>query len=205
MVPPVLRASVRWLDRDPGPSSGRATAGEHTPLHFTPSSTLRNSDLVRCSDLGPSNQMSNNHHRQQWTPVDIDGRCFPGQTRRSPGSRHHELASGRRGRAANLTTMLAQNHAPEPPNCTWDQTLEKSHYPVSTERTLPGVSSNHSGEASMRIGRGRRSVPRTAMGTFGGWRTGGSSSKRGGSGLSGFRVTRNTPRPSWGGRSRKAK
>lgn len=56
----------------------------------------------------------------------------------------------------------------------------------------------------MANGRGRRSVPRTAMGTFGGKRTGGSSSKRGGSGLSGFRSTRNTPRPSWGAVGRTA-
>ncbi len=41
--------------------------------------------------------MSNNHHRQQWTPADADGRCFPGQTCRSPGSPHRDLASGRRG------------------------------------------------------------------------------------------------------------
>ena len=45
-----------------------------------------------------SHQVSNNHHRRQWTPADIDGRCVPGQTCRSPGSRHHDLASGRRGR-----------------------------------------------------------------------------------------------------------
>jgi len=55
-------------------------------------------------------------------------------------------------------------------------------------------------EAVMRLARGRRSVARTSMGTFGGKRTGGSSPKRGGSGLSGFKTTRNTPRPSWGGR-----
>jgi hypothetical protein len=49
----------------------------------------------------------------------------------------------------------------------------------------------------MANGRGRRSVPRTEMGTFGAKRTGGSSSKQGGSGLSGFRSTRNTARISW--------
>ena len=32
----------------------------------------------------PSNQVSNNHHRQQWTPADTDGRCFPGQGSRRP-------------------------------------------------------------------------------------------------------------------------
>ena len=61
------------------------------------------------------------------------------------------------------------------------------------------------GDVAMRNGRSRRSVPRTAMGTVGGRRTGGSSSKRGGSGLSGFRITRNTPRPSWGGWGKKSK
>ena len=33
-----------------------------------------------------SNQVSNDHHRQQWTPADVDGQHFPGQTCRSPGS-----------------------------------------------------------------------------------------------------------------------
>ena len=51
----------------------------------------------------------------------------------------------------------------------------------------------------------RRSVPRTAMGTFGGKRTGGSSSKQGGSGLAGLRSVRNTPRPSWGTGGKKTK
>lgn len=41
--------------------------------------------------------MSNNRHRQSRTPADIDGRCFPGQACHSPGSRHRNLASGRRG------------------------------------------------------------------------------------------------------------
>jgi hypothetical protein len=47
----------------------------------------------------PSNQVSNNRHRQQWTPADADGRSFPGQACRSAGSLHHDLASGRRGQA----------------------------------------------------------------------------------------------------------
>jgi hypothetical protein len=42
-----------------------------------------------------SNQVRNDHHRQQWTPA---GQRFPGQTRRGPGSPRRELASGRRGR-----------------------------------------------------------------------------------------------------------
>ena len=45
----------------------------------------------------PSNQVSNNHHQRRWTPADIDGRPFPGQTSYSPGSPHRYLASGRRG------------------------------------------------------------------------------------------------------------
>jgi hypothetical protein len=57
----------------------------------------------------------------------------------------------------------------------------------------------------MANGKARRSVPRTAMGTFGGKRTGGSSSKKGDSGLSGLRVVRNSPRPSWGGGGKKSK
>jgi hypothetical protein len=45
----------------------------------------------------PSNQVSNNRHRQQRTPVDTDGPSFPGQARRSAGSPHDDLASGRNG------------------------------------------------------------------------------------------------------------
>ena len=41
----------------------------------------------------PSNQVNNNHHRQQWTPAVADGRSDPGQTCRSPGSSHRYLAS----------------------------------------------------------------------------------------------------------------
>ncbi len=37
---------------------------------------------------GTSNQVSNNRRRRRWTPADADGRCFPGQTYRSPGSPH---------------------------------------------------------------------------------------------------------------------
>ena len=48
--------------------------------------------------LEPSNQVSNNRHRQRRTPADADGRSFPGQASRSPGSPHRNLASGRRGR-----------------------------------------------------------------------------------------------------------
>ena len=45
----------------------------------------------------PSNQVNNNHHRQRWTPADIDRRRFPGQICPSHDSRHLYLASGRRG------------------------------------------------------------------------------------------------------------
>ncbi len=41
--------------------------------------------------------MSNNRHRQQWTPADVNGRWFPGQACPRAGSRHRDLASGRRG------------------------------------------------------------------------------------------------------------
>jgi hypothetical protein len=47
---------------------------------------------------GTQLRVSNNHHRQQWTRADTDGRCFPGQAGRSAGSPHRALASGRRGR-----------------------------------------------------------------------------------------------------------
>jgi hypothetical protein len=42
--------------------------------------------VVPSTRARPSNQMSNNHHRQLWTPADIGGRYFPGQVRRSPCS-----------------------------------------------------------------------------------------------------------------------
>jgi hypothetical protein len=45
----------------------------------------------------PSNQVSNNRHRQRRTPTDADGRSFRGQACRSAGSSHRDLASGRRG------------------------------------------------------------------------------------------------------------
>jgi hypothetical protein len=42
--------------------------------------------------------VSDNRHRQRWTPADTDGRSVPGQARCSAGSRRQYLASGRRGR-----------------------------------------------------------------------------------------------------------
>jgi hypothetical protein len=49
----------------------------------------------------PSNQVSNDHHAQQWTLADIDGRPLPGQARRSTGSARSDLASGRKGQEAS--------------------------------------------------------------------------------------------------------
>ena len=43
----------------------------------------------------PSNQLSNNRHRQRWTPADTDRHLSPGEARRSAGSPHRDLASGR--------------------------------------------------------------------------------------------------------------
>ena len=39
----------------------------------------------------PSNQVSNNHHPQQWTPADTDGPYFPDQACRGAGSQHRDL------------------------------------------------------------------------------------------------------------------
>lgn len=54
--------------------------------------------------------------------------------------------------------------------------------------------------ANKRLGGGKRAVPRTSSGTVGGRRTttGGGTGKRSGSGLGGFKQTRNSPRPNWG-------
>jgi len=54
--------------------------------------------LVISARERPSDQMSDNRHRQRWTPADVDGRCFPGRTCRCPDSPPRDLASGRRGR-----------------------------------------------------------------------------------------------------------
>lgn len=44
-----------------------------------------------------SNQMSNNRHRQQWTPADTHGQSVPGHACCGAGSPRLYLASGRRG------------------------------------------------------------------------------------------------------------
>jgi hypothetical protein len=44
-----------------------------------------------------SNQMSNDHHRQQRTLADVDGQYFLGRTCRSLSSPRRELVPGRRG------------------------------------------------------------------------------------------------------------
>jgi hypothetical protein len=64
---------------------------------------------MRRTQERPSNGVSNNHHRQQWTPVDADGRWSPGQTRRAAGSWHRDLASGRRGRRSGLRSSSRHN------------------------------------------------------------------------------------------------
>ncbi len=57
----------------------------------------------------PSNQVSINHHLQQWTPADTGGRCFPGQAGRSAGSPHRALASGRRGQQQSSSRRSPQH------------------------------------------------------------------------------------------------
>jgi len=47
----------------------------------------------------PSNQVGNNHHRQQWDTSGHRGQCLAGQAGNNPGSPLRDLASGRRGRA----------------------------------------------------------------------------------------------------------
>jgi hypothetical protein len=64
--------------------------------HSTDRTAQRPSRMSVCGR--PSNQVSNNRQRQQRTPANTDGRCFPGQTCRSAGSGRSDLASGRRGR-----------------------------------------------------------------------------------------------------------
>jgi hypothetical protein len=50
--------------------------------------------------------VSNNRHHRQWTPADVDGRSFPGQTCRNAGSPHHDLASGRRGQQSQFASLI---------------------------------------------------------------------------------------------------
>jgi hypothetical protein len=112
--PPVWPSSQRIGRRSGVPHSCHtSTRPRHTHGHSRVAGTvddLRTRGLqqaVKCSpkqpfmkqtDERPSNQVSNYRHRRQWTSADVDGRCFPGQARRATGSRHRDLASGRRGR-----------------------------------------------------------------------------------------------------------
>ena len=57
----------------------------------------------------PGGQVSDNHHRQRWTPADVDRRCLPGQDCRSPGSPHRYLASGRRGQRFGFRSSSQRN------------------------------------------------------------------------------------------------
>jgi len=46
----------------------------------------------------PSDELSDNRHRQRWTPADTHGRSAAGHACCSAGSTRRNLASGRRGR-----------------------------------------------------------------------------------------------------------
>ena len=59
--------------------------------------------------------MSNNRHRQPWAPADVGGRRFPGQTYQTPGSRHGNLASGRRGRLHRFKARRCASRTPGAP------------------------------------------------------------------------------------------
>jgi len=48
----------------------------------------------------PSDEMSDNRHRQRWTPADTHGQSAAGHTRCGAGSPRRNLASGRRGQRA---------------------------------------------------------------------------------------------------------
>ena len=58
--------------------SGARQSGDHEPYRaaahgqFQQPYGLRQRQPERLS-----NQVSNNHHLQEWTPTDIDGRCLP--------------------------------------------------------------------------------------------------------------------------------
>ena len=86
----------------------------------------------------PSNQASNNHHQQQWTPADTDGRCFPGQAGRSPGRPHRALASGRRGQRS-------------------DSRCSTHHDPCLVQRDSPVRSDGSEQKAAQGSGRGQGS------------------------------------------------
>jgi hypothetical protein len=102
-------------------SQTATTHGEHGPTDLE---SVWVASVANAACERPSNQVSNNRHRQQWTPTDADGQSFPGQARRSAGSRHRNLASGRRGQdhdrqpqdlAAMLTRVTLENTGLPPP------------------------------------------------------------------------------------------
>lgn len=88
-------------------TAGIFTLRDHPPGEVAPKQPLATSAHER-----PSNQVSNNHHRQQWTPADDDGRYFRGQTCRSPGSPYRYLASGRRGHWSLVPRTWASTGGP---------------------------------------------------------------------------------------------
>ena len=49
----------------------------------------------------PSDEVSDNRHRQRWTPADIHGRSAAGHARCGAGSPRRNLASGRRGQQSS--------------------------------------------------------------------------------------------------------
>ncbi len=105
----------------PGPNgrSAAAKCSNQTDLHLTLSDPIRPTDLPqrppltamplatdqvvqRTAQFGSSQELSDevsdNRHRQRWTPVDTHGRSVPGQACCGAGSPRLYLASGRRGR-----------------------------------------------------------------------------------------------------------
>jgi hypothetical protein len=62
-----------------------------SPLHAS------NTTAERVAFERPSNQVSNNHHRQRWTPANTHGRSIPAQACCDAGCPCQFLTSGRRG------------------------------------------------------------------------------------------------------------
>jgi hypothetical protein len=94
------RRSCTWLDPRSAPRQATDSAGHfgralQAEAHLTADQAWTNPGRLGAS---PSNQLSNNRHVHHRTLVDVDGRSFPDQTDRSPGSPCRDLASGRRGR-----------------------------------------------------------------------------------------------------------
>jgi hypothetical protein len=70
--------------------------------------------LTRITDSRAiSDQVSDNHHRQRWTPADTHGQSVPGHACCGAGSPRLYLASGRRGRGPGVIThpLLSEVHA----------------------------------------------------------------------------------------------